>query len=212
MTNFRNLKIAINDQQPLDEVVAICDIKCKIDNVLDQQYFLWKDVVKRCLDSNFKEKYPTYKDCTISDEWLRYSNFKNDVSNMVGFGEVGFQIDKDLIVSGNKHYSIETCCFLPHEINTFLAFNKRNKGEYPVGVSFNKRAGLFVAKISMDNKIYDLGYFNNPIEAHNRYKEHKELHARVLANRWRSKISLVAYESLMSFKVVDTTLDELKEM
>ena len=212
MSDYKNIKVEINKEQPLDEVVVICDVKCKIDNVLDKQYFLWKDVVKRCLDSRFKEKYPTYKDCTISDEWLRYSNFKNDISNMVGFGEVGFQIDKDLIVRGNKHYSIETCCFLPHEINTFLAFKKKNKGKYPVGVNFNKRAGLFVAKISMDNKRHDLGYFKNPIDAHLRYKEQKELHAKVLAERWRSKISVKAYESLMNFEVIDTTLAELKEM
>lgn len=29
----KNLKIAITPEQPIDEVVAICDVKCKIDNV-----------------------------------------------------------------------------------------------------------------------------------------------------------------------------------
>lgn len=209
---MKNMKIAINAEQPLDEVVAICDTRCKTNNTLDKQYFLWKDVVKRCLDKNFKDKHPTYKDCTISSEWLHYSSFKNDVSNMVGFGKDGFQIDKDLIVRGNKHYSIETCCFLPHEINTFLAFNRRNKGKHPIGVNFNKRAGLFVAKISIDNKRYDLGYFENPVDAHLRYKEKKELHAKVLAKRWKSEISLKAYNALMRFEVVDTTLTELRSM
>ena len=71
---------------------------------------------------------------------------------------------------------------------------------------------MFVAKISMDNKRHDLGYFKNPIDAHLRYKEQKELHAKVLAERWRSKISVKAYESLMNFEVIDTTLAELKEM
>ena len=204
------MKIEVTAEQPLKEIVAICDTRCKFNGVMDKEYVVWKDVTKRCLDSGFKEKYTTYKDCTISKDWLRYSKFKSDVMNMIGFGVHGFQIDKDLIINGNKHFSFENCCFLPHEINTFLAFKKKNKGKYPIGVNFNKRARLFVAKISMDNKRHDLGYFKNPIDAHVRYKEQKELHAKVLAERWRSKISVKAYESLMNFEVIDTTLDELK--
>lgn len=205
------MKMEVNEGQPLDDIVAICDTRCKFNGAMEKEYIIWKDVTRRCLSNDFKEKYPTYRDCTLSDSWIYYSQFKNDMSRMIGFNQEGFQIDKDLLFHGNKHYSFENCCFLPHEINTFLAFNRRNRGEYPVGVNFNKRAGLFVAKISMDNKRYDLGYFTNPIDAHLRYKEKKEMHAKTLAKRWKSKISEKAYNALMSFEVIDTTLSELKE-
>lgn len=40
--------------------------------------------------------------------------------------------------------------------------------------------------------------FKNSMQAFLRYKEQK-VHAKVLAERWKSKISKEAYESLMNF-------------
>lgn len=57
---------------------------------------------------------PTYEGCTVCDEWLYFSNFKK------WFDEnyiEGFQLDKDIIIRGNKVYSPQTCCFVPKEIN-----------------------------------------------------------------------------------------------
>ena len=140
---------------------------------------------------------------------MSYSKFKKDINKMIGFGGKGFQIDKDLLIKGNKHYSRENCLFLPYEVNTFLAFNRGNKGEYPVGVNFHNKSGLFVAKISIDRKRLYLGYFNKPLDAFLEYKNKKELHAKVLAERWRGQISELAHTVLMEFEVTDATLTDL---
>ena len=40
-------------------------------------YIIWKALLQRCFDSNYKEKHPQYKDVTIAKEWLLFSNFKS---------------------------------------------------------------------------------------------------------------------------------------
>lgn len=42
------------------------DTRCKVNGVMDKEYIVWKDIAKRCLNGDFKDKYPTYRDCTIS--------------------------------------------------------------------------------------------------------------------------------------------------
>ena len=39
-------------------------------------YGRWKNMLKRCYDKRYMSKHPTYKDCSVCDDWLIYSNFK----------------------------------------------------------------------------------------------------------------------------------------
>lgn len=48
-----------------------------------------------------------------------------------------------------------------------------NKYTKLIGVSFNKRAGLFIAQIKINRKNNHLGYFSDPIKAHQAYIEAK---------------------------------------
>ena len=37
------------------------------------------------------------------------------------------ELDKDLLVEGNKIYSPSTCCFIPKEINTVINYKRHDK-------------------------------------------------------------------------------------
>ena len=71
-------------------------------------YQTWIDMLKRCYSDKLQERQPTYKGCSVSEEWLTFSAFK------VWMEKQDFerkQLDKDLLFEGNKVYSAETCVF-----------------------------------------------------------------------------------------------------
>lgn len=82
-------------------------------------YYLWKSMINRTTEK-FWNKYPTYTETTVSDEWRVLSNFICDIKELDGYaqwvdsaGEM-MMLDKDTIIQGNKHYSKDTCRFITH--------------------------------------------------------------------------------------------------
>lgn len=92
-------------------------------------YAHWRAMSERC-SIGYKEKYPTYEGCTMIFEWQTYENFYDWVVKQKGYGlrdESGilYNLDKDLLISGNLVYSKETCVILPPEINRFWFLTER---------------------------------------------------------------------------------------
>ena len=44
---------------------------------LMDEFVIWYDMVRRCYDPKFHEKYPTYKDCRVEDYLLNFQNMEN---------------------------------------------------------------------------------------------------------------------------------------
>lgn len=72
-------------------------------------YQTWKDMIKRCYSTKCQEKFPTYKGCSVSADWHTFSNFKAWMEKQNWEGK---QLDKDILIEGNKVYSPETCVFV----------------------------------------------------------------------------------------------------
>ena len=82
------------------------------------QYELWKGLVQRTCDSKHRQGRPSYRDVTCCSEWLSFSNFVEWVNKEVDYRgkPVNLELDKDLIIKGNKIYSPATCSFVPQEV------------------------------------------------------------------------------------------------
>lgn len=143
-------------------------------------YRVWSDMLKRCYSAKYQEKYPTYKGCTVSDEWLTFSNFKSWMEKQ---DYEGMHLDKDLLFSGNKIYSAETCVFVSGAFNNFTVEGGATRGEWPIGVSWNKNARKFTSKCRnpYTKKMEHLGYFTCPQEAHQIWLKRKLELAHLLA-------------------------------
>lgn len=126
-------------------------------------YQKWKDMLKRCYSENYQRKYSTYKGCTVCNEWLTFSNFKAWMETQDWQGN---QLDKDILFEGNKLYSPETCVFVDSSVNSFLLDCAARRGEYPIGVHWDKRINKYVAQVRVNNKRKHLGCFNDPNDAH----------------------------------------------
>ena len=113
-------------------------------------YNLWKDMLRRCNDTEFHQtKGRTYADCIVCEEWYTLSNFVRDIQTLENYDlwkeNKGYCIDKDIKIPGNKVYSKETCIFTTisnnakdaMKRNPQVAKNAQERRKMPITLSKN---------------------------------------------------------------------------
>ena len=135
-------------------------------------YRTWTSMLERCYSDKYHKRRPTYIGCTVCEEWLTFSNFRNW---MVKQDWENNQLDKDLLDIGNKVYGPDSCVFVTQIVNSFLTASGNARGEYPIGAYFNKQKNKFNAQCCnpFTGKREYLGYFNDPDQAHLAWKKRK---------------------------------------
>lgn len=163
-----------------------------------KMYKVWFNMIRRCYDSRFHIKNPTYKDCSVHKEWLILSNFK--VWFDCNYKE-NYELDKDILVKGNKVYSPETCCFVPKEINMLLNKQHKHRGKYSVGVT--KNHNKYIATISKIGVKTKIGSYDNEYDAFIAYKYAKEQYVKERAEKYfqEGKITEKVYNALLLYQV-----------
>jgi len=178
-------------------------------NRMLKEYDLWKSMLLRCTEK-YWVKRQSYSGTKCSDNFKNYSFFYEWCNSQVGFkskDEKGnyWQLDKDILVKGNKTYSEDICVFVPSRINNLFIKGDAVRGEYPVGVCLDKRWGRFAAQCNDSRgKQRHLGYFATPEEAFQAYKKFKEWYIKQVAKEYVGQIDPRTYESLMNYKVMLT--------
>ena len=173
-----------------------------VNGVLTKECALWHSMLVRCCSDTSKKKNPTYIGCEVSDNFKSYEYFYEWCNSQIGFGVEGFELDKDLLIKGNKVYSESTCVFIPKEINTLLVKSTALRGGHLIGVCWDKTNKAFKARVRKNKgKSEHLGLFNTELEAFNAYKTAKETFIKEQANKWKDKIDTRAYEALMDYEV-----------
>lgn len=175
--------------------------KCTINCVKTKEYRLWVGMIIRCYSTKARKRRDNYSMCTVSDNFKNFQFFAGWCNQQVGFNCEGFHLDKDVVCKHNKQYHEDLCVFLPHQINTCLTQRKLLRGEYPIGVSYHKPLQKFRAQILEDQVKRHLGYFEDSCDAFHAYKSAKESQVKIMAERFRDKISEKAYRSLLDWKV-----------
>lgn len=172
-------------------------------NKREPSYALWKSILTRCYGKTHP-KQATYKNCSVCNEWLFYSNFKKWFDDPTSGYKKGYHVDKDILVRGNKIYSPDTCCFVPPEINTLIVKHDATRGDLPIGVTKNNSVSRgFRAIIRIYGKYHTIGYFDTIEEAFNAYKLTKETHIQEMATQYYKdgKITEKVYDALMKYEV-----------
>lgn len=173
--------------------------KIRIGNKIIASYSHWLKMMERCYSLKKLKKYPSYKNCTVCPSWMYFSNFKKWFDkNYIS----GYELDKDILIKGNKMYSPLTCCFVPKRINTLFINNKKNRGEYLIGVYHRgKKFQSYLQKCC--KKPYYIGTFYSEIEAFNSYKIEKEKYIKEIANKYynENKINKIVYDAMYNYKI-----------
>lgn len=171
-----------------------------------REYSLWVSMLYRCTNK-FCTKHPTYTNTGCSDNFKNYSFFYEWCQNQVGFrnkGENGrsWQLDKDLLVKGNKLYSEDTCVFVPAHINSLLIKRDASRGDWPIGFHWNKAKSKFHVQCNdREGKLKHLGLFTTPQEAFLAYKPFKEALIKEVANEYKNVLDNRVYQALMQYEV-----------
>ena len=166
-----------------------------------KEYFLWNHMLTRCYGKKAKLKLPSYEDCTASTNFKYFPYFKDWCSKQIGFGNEGWQLDKDILVKGNKIYSEDTCCFVHAEINSVFIKCDRSRGEYPLGVNYHKAARKFVAQISYRKIKTHLGLYDTAEDAFKAYKKSKEKLIKSLADKYMDVLDPRVYKAMVEYEV-----------
>ena len=166
-------------------------------------------MLKRCFDNKYKDRYPTYKDVTCCDRWLCFANFLEDLEILKQEHnwnvDEKLQLDKDILNKGNKIYSLENCVLVPDWINLLFTKNDAKRGEYPIGVCYNKQCKKYQAFCNINGKLIGLGLYNTIEEAFNAYKMAKEQEIKRVANDCVSKGYITQdsrlYNAMMGYQI-----------
>lgn len=165
------------------------------------EYEQWSGFLRRCYDEKYHKKYQTYIGCACSKNFTSYEYYTEWCHKQIGFSK-GWNLDKDLLVKGNKLYSEDTCVFIPTEINALLTKTNGLRGKYPIGVHFCNGKKKFVAQINRNKGQQDyLGAFDTVEEAFLAYKTAKEDFIKQVAEKWKGQIDPRAYEAMMKYEV-----------
>ena len=161
----------------------------KIDDYLEPSFLRWRNMVQRCYNRKIHERKPEYKDKNVCEEWLNYANYKIWYDeHYIPSKNNQIDLDKDLLVQGNKIYSPETCVFLIHYQNVMF---ERKCGDC---VSQNEEGQYLVDK--KKSEIFDT--YEDAFAAVIERRKKKILDT---AEKCKGYIPMCAYEAMLRWDV-----------
>ena len=185
--------------------------KTRLKNKEIKEYKIWRSMLQRCYDEKTKERHKYYKDVTCCEEWLLFENFYEWLHGQENFDKwlngKRWAIDKDILIKGNKIYSPNTCCLVPPNVNSLFTKRDKCRGDYPIGVYYNKRNCAYKAQCNNpleNNKRVGLGQYNSENKAfYLGYKPYKENMIKQIAQYEYDKnnITKKCYDAMMGYQV-----------
>ena len=182
-------------------------------NKRDYIYCIWFRMMERCYSDSqiIKDKFPRYNGiCSVNKEWWNYQNFKKWYYDNLWFeSDMKSNVDKDILIKGNKEYSPKNCIVVPCEINNLFVKSDKVRGKYPIGVAkgcgTSKKFRAYCNHMVNGNKKQkSLGVYSTPNEAFLAYKSFKESYIKQVADEYKSKypnFPQKLYDAMYSYEV-----------
>ena len=168
--------------------MGIGDYKCRINGKLTEEYKKWQTLMHRIYDERYLNNNISYRQCSICEEWHDFQNFAQWYENNKWTNELDLELDKDILVKGNKIYSKNTCVLVDTKLNHLFITNKYKRGDLPIGVHFDKERNKYVSYCNIGtSKTKFLGRYETKEECFNTYKKFKEKLIKDIAKEYKEK-------------------------
>lgn len=154
-------------------------------------YDRWTNMLRRCYSETYLKKHPTYRGCTVCEDWLLFSNFKCWMERQDWEGK---DLDKDLLSPECKIYSPATCLFVGKDLNYFL-IPRESMDDLPLGVSKTHNRYQKAQKYRARYNKIQVGGFVSPLSAH---------------KVWQKLYIAKAEELILKYPEVRLLLEEMK--
>ena len=177
-------------------------------------YNTWSHMLRRCYDPYYLNEHPPYRDCIVCEEWHNFQNFaKWFYENYYECNDEQMQLDKDILIKGNKIYSPNTCILVPKRINSLFTKSDALRGEYPIGVYYKiKKVKQYeyhylevrcsvIENGKKKGKVLKTLPLNKPFQAFSIYKQFKEKYIKQIADEYKELIPQKLYEALYKWEV-----------
>ena len=206
--NFKNGNIKCPYEKRYYEVGYIGEGEYKAceNGKITRVYSTWNNMLKRCYDEKYHEKQPTYINCEVCEELHNFQNFgKWFDDNYYEVEGEKMELDKDILIKGNKIYSPETCIFVPERINTLFVKNNKNRGESLIGTTpVNGKYRAYCNLINPEtgkSKCEYLGVYDTQEKAFQVYKYYKEKNIKEVADYYFGRIPDKLFKVLYDYEV-----------
>lgn len=175
-----------------------------------KEYTAWAGMLLRCYGEH--KVNIRYQDVTCCKEWLYFPNFYEWLHSQENFEKWlngdKWDLDKDILFKGNKIYSPETCCLVPHNVNSLFIKSNALRGDLPIGVGKRNDRDGYTAKVvygKYKNKAKITSYsYPTPEDAfYLGYKPYKEKYIQRIAQEEYElgNITKACYEAMMNYQV-----------
>lgn len=166
-----------------------------------EEYRAWAAMLRRVYDSKTHRLHPYYRGMAVCEEWLNFQVFAEWYTSHKNYG-LGFELDKDVLSTGDKLYSPETCTLLPKEINASLIVKPTSEGkELPTGVTRtkNKVVNRYRVRVRglLPNELYC--YTNTVEEAAIKSLEAKSIRLLQLIEKYEQFLDDYEIEAILNF-------------
>lgn len=161
-------------------------------------YNVWCNMLKRCYDRN-NRYYSCYggDGVYVADSWHNFQNFADWYDSQDK--EEGWQLDKDLLVLGNKVYSKEHCLLIPRGLNMLIQKRKVGVCQLPGVTKHGDRYRAQISTEKWEKGSEYLGIFVTPELAHKTYIDKKKEIVIEKAMEWEGRISDRVLQALLDY-------------
>lgn len=158
------------------------------------------------------ENRPSYILATTSDDFLyesnyvkfREANYYTYISPISG-EEESPDLDKDILLEGNKHYSYDLVAYVPQFVNQAMT-EKESDSELPLGVT--KLKGSFKMSITKFGKTISEKGFKTAQEAHKAWQKEKIEYLKTVAEKYKEVVPVNKFD----VRVYDAVLEKAKKI
>lgn len=162
-------------------------------------YSTWFSMMRRCYCEKSKILQPAYIDCTVDEEWHNFQNYAEWYYNNP-YAKVGWCLDKDIIVQGDRVYHKDYCTFVPQEINASVIYKSTTKYGLPRGVSKHRYdSSKYTAYVWDKHESKYKGVYETPEEAYAEYVRGKKKKFLDLVEKYKGKVDPRVCDALINW-------------